>query len=69
MCEEKCRLVNEYVAAAMSLSRAAIRLRGLHWEEALIQARTEYDAARIECNKTREALLWHEPITRVAPGL
>jgi hypothetical protein len=59
MCEEKCRLVNEYVAAAMSLSRAAIKLRGLHWEE-LTQARMESDAARTLCDRAREALLRHE---------
>jgi len=59
MCEEKCRLVNEYVAAATALSRAALKLRGLHREE-LTQARTESDAARTECNRAREALLRHE---------
>lgn len=59
MCEERYRLVNGYVAAATVLSRAALNLRGLHWEE-LTQARTESDAARTECDRAREALLQHE---------
>jgi hypothetical protein len=59
MCEEKCRLVNEYVAAATALSRAALKLRGLHWEE-LTEARTESDAARTERDRARKALLRHE---------
>ncbi len=59
MCEEKYRLVNEHVAAAQSLSRAAIKLRKLHGEE-FTQARAESEAAHAECDKTREALLRHE---------
>jgi hypothetical protein len=59
MCEERYRLVNEYVAAARSLARAAAHLRRLHGEE-LTQARIDSDAARTKCNETREALLGHE---------
>jgi F0F1-type ATP synthase membrane subunit b/b' len=59
MCEERYRLISEYVAAAKALSRAALRLRGRRWEE-LTEARAESDAARTECNIAREALLRHE---------
>ena len=59
MCEERHRLVSESVAAAKSLSRAAAKLRGLHWD-AFTQALGESEAARTECGKAREALLQHE---------
>ena len=59
MCEEKCRLVNEYVAAATALSKAAIKPRVIHWEERT-QAQTEYDAASTQCNNAKEVLLRHE---------
>jgi len=59
MCEERYRLVNEYAASAAILSRAAQKLRGRHGEE-FSQARTEFGAARIECNIAKESLLRHE---------
>lgn len=59
MCEERYRLINEYVAAATFLSRAAIKLRGQHWEE-LTPARRAYAAARAECAMARTALQRHK---------
>ncbi len=59
MCEERYRLVNEYVAAAKVLSRAALKRLALHGEE-FVRARAESDAARTECDRARAALLRHE---------
>jgi len=59
MCEERHRLVNEYAAAARSFVRAAAYLRRLH-EKDLTEARVDFNAARTECDKAREALLRHE---------
>jgi hypothetical protein len=59
MCEERHRLVSEYVAAAKRLSGAVGKLQGLHWD-AFTQAMGESEAARAECGKAREALLLHE---------
>ena len=59
MCEVRCRLVNEYAAAALTLSRAAQNLLHLDGEE-LSQARTRVGAARSECIPAREALRRHE---------
>jgi hypothetical protein len=59
MCEEKYRLVNEYSAAAMALSKRAVKLRRLHGE-GFTKACAESEAARTECTKRWEALVSHK---------
>jgi hypothetical protein len=59
MCEEKYRLVNEYAVAAMALSKIAVKLRRLHGE-GFTKACAESEAARAECAKRWEALLFHK---------
>ena len=59
MCEEKHRLVKEYEASAKSLAELALKLRRLRGQESL-KARAEFESARAECVKRREALQRHK---------
>ena len=59
MCEEKYRLVREYAAAAMTLSKIAAKLRRLHGEE-FTTACAESEVARGECAKCWAALVSHK---------
>jgi hypothetical protein len=59
MCEEKHRLVKEYEASAKSLAALAVKLRRLKGQE-LMTARAEFECARVECVKMREALQRHK---------
>jgi hypothetical protein len=59
MCEERGRLVNEYVAAAHAFTKAALKLR-LMTGEAFIDALAESEAAHLACDKAREALHRHK---------
>jgi hypothetical protein len=59
MCEEKHRLVKEYEASAKVLAELAVKLRRLRGQE-FLTARAEFESARTECVKMREALQRHK---------
>jgi hypothetical protein len=59
MCEERHRLVKEYETSAKSLAELALKLRRLRDQE-LVTARAEFESARVECVKAREALQRHK---------
>jgi hypothetical protein len=59
MCGEKHRLVKEYEACAKSLAALAVKLRLLRGQE-FAMARAEFESARAECVRRREALQRHK---------
>jgi hypothetical protein len=59
VCAEKNRLIAEYAAATRSLAAAARRLSGLD-SEAFREALAKSEAARVQCDKARKALMRHK---------
>jgi hypothetical protein len=59
MCDEKHRLVKDYETAAKFLAELALKLRRLRGQE-WVMARAEFESARVECVKAREALQRHK---------
>ena len=59
MCEEKYRLIEEYEASAKSLAALAVKLKRLRGQE-FVTTRADFECARAECVKMREALQHHK---------